>query len=83
MWLPLTYPWVEDLACNPGMCPDWESNQQPSGSQTGTQSEPYLPVYKTPVCVWCVCVCVCVCERERETERGRERERNGQKALDW
>ena len=18
-----------DLACNPGMCPDWESNQQP------------------------------------------------------
>ena len=22
-----------DLACNPGMCPDWESNQQPFGSQ--------------------------------------------------
>ena len=21
------------LACNPGMCPDWESNQQPFGSQ--------------------------------------------------
>ena len=22
-----------DLACNPGMCPDWESNQPPFGSQ--------------------------------------------------
>ena len=22
-----------DLACNPGMCPDWESNQRPFGSQ--------------------------------------------------
>ena len=21
-----------DLACNPGMCPDWESNGQPFGS---------------------------------------------------
>ena len=27
-----------DLACNPGMCPDWESNQRPFGSQAGTQS---------------------------------------------
>ena len=25
-----------DLACNPGMCPDWESNRQPFGSQAGT-----------------------------------------------
>ena len=24
-----------DLAYNPGMCPDWESNQQPFGSQVG------------------------------------------------
>ena len=32
------------LACNPGMCPDWELNQQPSGSQAGTQStEPHQP----------------------------------------
>ena len=31
-----------DLACNPGMCPDWESNQRPFGSQAGTQSiEPH------------------------------------------
>ena len=27
----------EDLTCNPGMCPDWESNQQRFGSQAGTQ----------------------------------------------
>ena len=26
------------LACNPGMCPDWELNQQPFGSQASTQS---------------------------------------------
>ena len=35
---------VEDLACNPGTWPDWESNQQPFGSQAGTQStELYQP----------------------------------------
>ena len=27
-----------DLACNPGMCPDWESNRRPFGLQVGTQS---------------------------------------------
>ena len=27
-----------DLACNPGMCPDWESNWRPFGLQAGTQS---------------------------------------------
>ena len=31
-------PLTGDLACNPGMCPDWESNQQPFGLQAGTQS---------------------------------------------
>ena len=31
-----------DLAHNPGVCPDWESNQRPFGSQAGTQSsEPH------------------------------------------
>ena len=31
-----------DLARNPGMCPDWESNQRPFGLQAGTQStEPH------------------------------------------
>ena len=33
-----------DLACNPSMCPDWESNQQPFNPQAGTQStEPHQP----------------------------------------
>ena len=27
-----------DLACNPGMCPDWEWNLWPFGSQAGMQS---------------------------------------------
>ena len=36
-----------DLACNPGMCPDWESNQQPIGLQASTQStEPHQPGQK-------------------------------------
>ena len=33
-----------DLVCNPGMCPDWESNRRPFGSQAGTHStEPHQP----------------------------------------
>ena len=33
-----------DLACNPGMCPNWESNQQLCGLQAGAQSaEPHQP----------------------------------------
>ena len=33
-----------DLAHNPGLCPDWESNQRPFGSQAGTPStEPHHP----------------------------------------
>ena len=27
-----------DLACNPGMCPGWELNLRPFGSQASTQS---------------------------------------------
>ena len=27
-----------DLACNPGMCPDWELNRQPLGLQAHAQS---------------------------------------------
>ena len=35
---------TRDLACNPGMCPDWESNQRPCGSQVGAQpTEPHQP----------------------------------------
>ena len=34
-----------NLAHNPGMCPDWELNQQPFGLQAGTQStEPHQPL---------------------------------------
>ena len=37
-------PLTGDLACNPGMCPDWESNCRPFGSQASTQStEPHQP----------------------------------------
>ena len=44
MWLPLTCPPTGDLAHNPGMCPDWESNLRPSSSQAGAQStEPHQP----------------------------------------
>ena len=33
-----------DPARNPGMCPNWESNWRPYGSQAGTQSiEPHQP----------------------------------------
>ena len=37
-------PPARDLGHNPGMCPDWESNQQPFGLQAGAQStKPYQP----------------------------------------
>ena len=36
-----------DLACNPGMCPDWELNQLLFGSQVHAQStEPHQPGLK-------------------------------------
>ena len=38
VWLPLAHPAPGNLARNPGMCPDWESNQQPFGLQAGAQS---------------------------------------------
>ena len=31
-------PATGDLAHNPGMCPDWELNERPFGSQAGAQS---------------------------------------------
>ena len=37
-------PLVGNLACNPGMYPDWELNWQPFGSQADAQStEPHQP----------------------------------------
>ena len=57
VWLPLTCPLLGDLACNPGMCPDWESNQRPFGLQARSRSihwatpdraiEAFLPLLKT------------------------------------
>ena len=42
-----------DLARNPGMYPDWESNQQPFGSQASTQStEPHQPGQIVAVFLW-------------------------------
>ena len=33
-----------DLTCNPDICPDWNSNQQPLGSQAGAHStKPHQP----------------------------------------
>ena len=62
-----------DPAHNPGMCPDWESNQRPFGSQTGTQStEPHQPgqtlqFFKkcyADIAIhvfWCTWKALCVC----------------------
>ena len=39
-----------DLVYNPGMCPDWESNQLPFGLQASAQStEPHQPGLTTPL----------------------------------
>ena len=41
VWLPLMRPL---LTPNPGMCPDWELNLRPFGSQASAQStEPQQP----------------------------------------
>ena len=32
-----------NLACNPGMCPDWELNWEPFSSQASAQTEPHQP----------------------------------------
>ena len=42
VWLPLKCPPPRDLAHNPGMCPDGESNWRPFGSKACAQStEPH------------------------------------------
>ena len=44
VWLSLTCPFTRDPAHNPGMCLDWELNQQRFGFQASTQStEPHEP----------------------------------------
>ena len=53
---PCTLP-TGDLACNPGMCPAWELNQQPFGSQVHSQSTelhqpgPYIYVFMLVISV--------------------------------
>ena len=43
-----------DLACNPAMCPDWESNWQPFGLQAHAQStELHQPGRSTPIFKLC------------------------------
>ncbi|KAF6125340.1 hypothetical protein HJG60_009839 [Phyllostomus discolor] len=43
VWLTVTPP-TGDLAHNPGICPDWESNRRPFRLQAGTHStEPHQP----------------------------------------
>ena len=44
---------IRDLAHNPGMFPDWESNQQLSGLQSGAQStEPHQPGQEEFIFEW-------------------------------
>ena len=38
VWLPLACLLPRNPTCNPGMCPDWESNWRPFVLQAGTQS---------------------------------------------
>ena len=59
-----------DLAHNPGMCPDWESNRRPFAFSAHTQStELHLPghvciysyVYRYNLCIQTHSKCVCAC----------------------
>ena len=62
------------LACNPGMCPDWESNWQSFSSQAGTQSiEPHQPGQKKKTKHKTKKVLCIFREREREGEREGEK----------
>ena len=54
--VPSPVPPTGDLAWNPGMCPDWELNLWPFGSQADTQStEPHQPgpffLLKAPILI--------------------------------
>ena len=47
VWLPLTLLQLGNLAHNPGLCLDWESNLQPFGSQAYAQS---TELYQSGLC---------------------------------
>ena len=56
----LLWPPTGDLACNPGMCPDWELNQRPSVSQASAQStEPHQPGPVCPSLILYLCLYSC------------------------
>ena len=38
-WLPVLQPLTRDQTRNPGVCPDWESNQQPFALQNNADQE--------------------------------------------
>ena len=56
MWVASHMPPTGDLAGNPGVCPDWELNQQPFGSQASAQSnelhQPGLIFYNVNKIKW-------------------------------
>ena len=53
VWATTCMPLTGDPACNPGMCPGWESNQRHFGSQASTQStEPHQPGQQA---IFCTC----------------------------
>ena len=66
-----------DLACNPGMCPDWDLNPWPFGLLTGAQfTEPHQPgpyiwIFKQLFPHLRMCLLI--------LERGEGREREGEK----
>ena len=68
MWLLLMCPPTGDLALNPGMCPDWESNQWPFGLQNSIQpTVPHqLEQFSGPLSYkifWYICIlshCICI-----------------------
>ena len=44
VWLPLVCPLLGIWSTTQALCPDWDLNQRPCGSQVGTQStEPHQP----------------------------------------
>ena len=55
-------PTTGDLACSPGMCPDWELNWWPLGSQVGAQATNHTSQGKRLYCLnstvfhvlWCI-----------------------------
>ncbi|KAF6095310.1 microtubule associated protein tau [Phyllostomus discolor] len=52
-------PLSRDLACNPGVCPDWESNQRPCSLQDDTQpTEPHRSGLKRSFSTLLLCATV-------------------------